>query len=77
MKRFVWVNRTNVAWNETLHRSHTACPHRRARLVSVLMREGSIIRAPLLRLAMGLPLALLASIALLIYLLVQSRRPVA
>jgi hypothetical protein len=34
------------------------------------------MRAPLLRLAIGLPIALLASIALLIYLLILARRPI-
>lgn len=33
------------------------------------------MRAPLLRLAIGLPIGLLACIALLVWLLIQSRRP--
>ena len=34
------------------------------------------MRAPLLRLAIGLPIALLLSIAIVVYLLFQSMRPV-
>lgn len=34
------------------------------------------MRAPLFRLAIGLPIGLLACIALLVYFLIQSRRPV-
>jgi hypothetical protein len=40
------------------------------------MREGGVImRAPLLRLAIGLPIALLVAIAFCVFLLIQLRRP--
>jgi hypothetical protein len=75
MKRFATGNTLNVACDETLHRERMACTCALAKLACGPVRGGLIMRAPLLRLAIGVPIALLASIALLIYLLVQWRRP--